>query len=192
MRFTGSVPSPSRIWPSRRCQPNWNLAGPIADIAVLCARNAFGRCYCLYNNGLRPFAAALRMTMLQCDNIGGREGDATSSEVIGGCGAEMARRAKRTIARKCLAGGGSEAGPKAAGIKNMAVNDATASEAARHQSAVEALARETGTEPGRVRQLYDAALARLEANAKVRGYLSVLAGRNVRSSILKAREATSR
>lgn len=74
----------------------------------------------------------------------------------------------------------------------MRVNDVKASESARHESAVEALARETGTEPGHVRQLYDKALARLEANAKVRGYLTVLAGRNVRSSLREARQANSR
>jgi hypothetical protein len=73
----------------------------------------------------------------------------------------------------------------------MRVNDAKASEAAR-ESVVAALALETGAEQGHVRQLYDKALARLEENAKVRGYLTVLAGRNVRSSLREARQANSR
>jgi hypothetical protein len=74
----------------------------------------------------------------------------------------------------------------------MKVNAATASESARHQSAIEALARETRTEPAHVRQLYDKALARLEADAKVRGYLVVLAGRNVRAALREARKANPR
>jgi hypothetical protein len=64
-------------------------------------------------------------------------------------------------------------------------------ESARHQAAIDSLARETRAEPAYVRQLYEQELANLEANAKVRGYLFVLASRNVRSAIHKARHDTS-
>jgi hypothetical protein len=74
----------------------------------------------------------------------------------------------------------------------MQSNHAKASESARHQSAIEALALETRTEPARVRQLYDAALAQLEATAKVRGYLFVLAARNVRLALQKAHATNHR
>jgi hypothetical protein len=72
----------------------------------------------------------------------------------------------------------------------MHVRDAKAVESARHQSTIEALARETRAEPAYVRQLYDQALSELEANAKVRGYLSVLARRSVRTALREARTAT--
>ena len=51
---------------------------------------------------------------------------------------------------------------------------------AQHGSAIEALARETGSEPAHVKELYERELAHLESHAKVRGFLSVLACRNVR------------
>jgi hypothetical protein len=71
----------------------------------------------------------------------------------------------------------------------MQVRDAKAVESARHQSTIEALARETREEPSRVRQLYNHALAKLEANAKVRGYLGVLAHRSVRAALREARSS---
>ena len=74
----------------------------------------------------------------------------------------------------------------------MRVNDGKASESARHRSTVEALAREMRTEAAQIQPLYDKALARLEANAKVRGYLVVLAGKNVRSALREARRAQRR
>jgi len=77
-------------------------------------------------------------------------------------------------------------------MSKMQVNDAQAAESARHQSTIEALVRETRTEPAHVRRLYDEALARLEPDAKVRGYLPVLVGRNVRSALREARKASRR
>ena len=64
----------------------------------------------------------------------------------------------------------------------MALND-TSRGLAKHQAAIEALARETDTEPAYVQQLYDRELAELEANAKIHGYLSILASRKVRRAI---------
>jgi hypothetical protein len=69
----------------------------------------------------------------------------------------------------------------------MHVRDTKVVESARHQSTIEALARETRAEPSHVRQLYDHALSKLEANAKVRDYLSVLAQRSVRTALREAR-----
>jgi hypothetical protein len=60
-------------------------------------------------------------------------------------------------------------------------------EAARHQATIETLARETRTEPVYVRQLFERELAALTAQAKVHGYLLVLASRNVRAALAKAR-----
>jgi hypothetical protein len=48
---------------------------------------------------------------------------------------------------------------------------------------IEALARETGTELPLVKTLYEQALAQLETDAKVRGFLSVLACRSVRNAL---------
>jgi hypothetical protein len=73
----------------------------------------------------------------------------------------------------------------------MTVIDGMAGEAARRQSTIVALARETNTEPAHVQRLYDARLAQLGAGAKVRSYLSVLASRNVRAE-LRAGEAAGR
>jgi len=56
-------------------------------------------------------------------------------------------------------------------------------ESRRHGSVIETLARETGSEPSYVKALYERELAHLEANAKVRGYVSVLACRNVRMAL---------
>jgi hypothetical protein len=53
--------------------------------------------------------------------------------------------------------------------------------------AIEALARDAGAEPGFVKVLYERELARLEANATVRGFLSVLACRNVRMVLRETR-----
>jgi len=50
----------------------------------------------------------------------------------------------------------------------------------RHGSVIEALAKETGGEPEHVRELYEREFARLEGTAKVRGFISLLACRNVR------------
>jgi hypothetical protein len=56
-----------------------------------------------------------------------------------------------------------------------------AREPASHGPNIEALARETGTEPAKVQELYEREFADLEATATVRGFLSVLASRNVRA-----------
>lgn len=53
--------------------------------------------------------------------------------------------------------------------------------AAHHGATIEALARETGAEPEKVQALYEREFAGLEATATVRGFLSVLACRNVRA-----------
>jgi hypothetical protein len=53
------------------------------------------------------------------------------------------------------------------------------------RSIVEALARETGREAAQVKELYEREFAKLEANAKVRGFLSILAYRNVRTALCK-------
>jgi hypothetical protein len=65
----------------------------------------------------------------------------------------------------------------------MQAGDQEGSAAALHGSTIEALARETGSEPVEVRDLYERELAHLEANAKVRGFLSILACRNVRVAL---------
>ena len=65
----------------------------------------------------------------------------------------------------------------------MQVGNSESPASARHGSVIEALALETGTEPSRVRELYELEFAQLEMNAKVRGFLSVLACRNVRMAL---------
>jgi predicted short-subunit dehydrogenase-like oxidoreductase (DUF2520 family) len=62
---------------------------------------------------------------------------------------------------------------------------------AQHASIIEALARETGGEPAHVRELYERELTHLEANAKVRGFLSVLACRSVRMALRETYAATN-
>jgi hypothetical protein len=52
-----------------------------------------------------------------------------------------------------------------------------------HASVIEALAHETGVEPAQVAELYEQEFAQLESNARVRGFLSVLAYRNVRMAL---------
>jgi hypothetical protein len=49
-----------------------------------------------------------------------------------------------------------------------------------HTSTIEALAQQTGASPERVKTLFERELAELEATAKVQGFLSVLAFRNVK------------
>lgn len=60
-------------------------------------------------------------------------------------------------------------------------------DAARHRSAIDALARETHADPSRVRELYERELAELGAHAKVVGYLPVLARRNVKATLRHGR-----
>jgi hypothetical protein len=62
----------------------------------------------------------------------------------------------------------------------MQRNDGETPESRRDGSVIETLARETGSEPAYVRELYEREVAHLEANAKIRGYVSLLASRNVR------------
>ena len=66
----------------------------------------------------------------------------------------------------------------------MHAADPGTTQPARHQSTIEALAREMRVEPARVRHLFERELAQLEAQAKVRAYLLVLACRNVRIALL--------
>jgi hypothetical protein len=72
---------------------------------------------------------------------------------------------------------------------NAGDHDGPASE--HDTSIVEALARETGCEAAHVKELYECEFAKLEANAKVRGFLSVLASRNVRTALCKTRTNTN-
>jgi hypothetical protein len=65
----------------------------------------------------------------------------------------------------------------------MAANVGRVPELARWQAAIESLAREMNAEPSYVRELFEQEFAELEANAKVRGYLHVLASRNVRTAL---------
>ena len=58
-----------------------------------------------------------------------------------------------------------------------------APEATPHGATIDALARETGTEPAKVQELYEREFADLEATATVRGFLSVLATRHVRAAL---------
>jgi hypothetical protein len=60
-----------------------------------------------------------------------------------------------------------------------------------HASVIEDLAHETGVEPEQVRELYEQELAQLESTAKVRGFLSVLASRNVRLALRQANASTN-
>ena len=53
----------------------------------------------------------------------------------------------------------------------------------RYGAAIDALARETGTELEHVRELYERELAQLESTAKVRGFLAVLVSRKVRMAL---------
>lgn len=69
----------------------------------------------------------------------------------------------------------------------MRLTDKNPTTAARHQATIEALARETQCEPAYVRELYDQALAKLKAHAKVHSYLGVLASRDVRRTLHAAR-----
>ena len=66
------------------------------------------------------------------------------------------------------------------GMSDMQAHEQEAFASAQHGSTIEALARETGSAPSHVRDLYEREFAHLESNAKVRGFLSVLACRNVR------------
>ena len=65
----------------------------------------------------------------------------------------------------------------------MQAGDQKGPESAQHGSIIERLALETGSEPAHVRDLYERELAQLEATAKVRRFLSVLACRNVRMEL---------
>jgi len=53
----------------------------------------------------------------------------------------------------------------------------------RYGAVIDALARETGTELEHVKELYERELAQLEATAKVRGFLPVLAASKVRVAL---------
>jgi Protein of unknown function (DUF3562) len=72
----------------------------------------------------------------------------------------------------------------------MNLNHSAGRESANHQSTIEALARESRADPAYVRKLYEKVLAELEATAKVRSFLFVLACRNVRAALLEARAAS--
>jgi hypothetical protein len=69
----------------------------------------------------------------------------------------------------------------------MQTSDQAAPEAAHHAATLEALARETATEPAKVQELYEREVADLEATATVKGFISVLASRNVRAALRRRR-----
>ena len=71
----------------------------------------------------------------------------------------------------------------AGGSLDIQAGDREGAVTAQYGSVIEELARETGREPARVKELYELELAHLEANAKVRGFLSVLACRSVRMAL---------
>jgi hypothetical protein len=73
----------------------------------------------------------------------------------------------------------------------MQARDQKALASAQHGSTIEALARETGSAPAHVKELYEREMAHLESNAKVLGFLSVLACRNVRMVLREAYAATN-
>jgi hypothetical protein len=77
------------------------------------------------------------------------------------------------------------------GMSDMQARDQEIPAPAQHGSTIEALARETGSAPAHVKELYECELAHLESNAKVRGFLSVLALRNVRMVLRDAYPATN-
>jgi hypothetical protein len=52
-----------------------------------------------------------------------------------------------------------------------------------HGSAIDALVRETGSEPAQVKELYERELAQLEATAKVKGFINLLVSSNVRKAL---------
>jgi hypothetical protein len=70
-------------------------------------------------------------------------------------------------------------------IKESQLANRTAAQAApriaQHDATIDALARETGTEPARVQELYEREFTDLEATATVRSFLCVLASRKVRA-----------
>jgi hypothetical protein len=73
----------------------------------------------------------------------------------------------------------------------MQAHEQEAPASAQHGYAIEVLARETGSEPAHVRQLYEREFAHLESHARVRGFLSVLACRNVRMVLRETYAATN-
>jgi Protein of unknown function (DUF3562) len=72
---------------------------------------------------------------------------------------------------------------------NAGDHDGPASE--QDTSIVEALARETGREAAHVKELYEREFAKLEATAKVHGFLSIFAYRNVRTTLNNTRTDTN-
>ena len=65
----------------------------------------------------------------------------------------------------------------------MTVLRNSAGDPARHQQAIDALARETHAEPDRVRELYEIEHAKLIAEARVKTFVSVIAVRLVRIAL---------
>ena len=80
--------------------------------------------------------------------------------------------------------------PITVGLLNMNAGDRDGPASAQDSSIIEALARETGREAAHVKELYEREFAKLEVNAKVRGFLSILAYRNVRTTLCTTRPDT--
>jgi hypothetical protein len=68
----------------------------------------------------------------------------------------------------------------------MQADDRESSRSSADGSAIETLARETGSELAYVKELYEREFAQLEATATVKGFLSLLAYRNVRVELRKS------
>jgi hypothetical protein len=65
----------------------------------------------------------------------------------------------------------------------MRIQETAPKEFARHRSTIEALARDAQVEAAYVTELYEHKLGELQAHAKVRDFLQVLAARAVRSQL---------
>jgi hypothetical protein len=72
------------------------------------------------------------------------------------------------------------------GYLYMQADDRESSKTSGDGSIIETLARETGSEPAYVKELYDREFAQLEATATVKGFLSLLAYRYVRVELRKS------
>ncbi len=68
----------------------------------------------------------------------------------------------------------------------MRTDDRPRAVTTRDESIIDTLARETGGEPAHIRELYEREMSQLEATAKVHGFLSLIACRNVRMAMRHA------
>ena len=78
------------------------------------------------------------------------------------------------------------AGPIAEEMFDMPAIDRETAAREPYGELIRTLAQETGLQPEYIRELYERELAQLGANARLTGFLSVLAGRNVRLALRDA------